>query len=197
MSRRLSNGRPVTASYDTDNHSFDPPAGIVEPGTPAPEHLCRECDHYIINRPLSNCSRTYGGATGPLRPACKHFTQKTPTTMKHNNDTAPAAAQVQEPPTTKVCKTCGRELPAEAFGKHFRSADGLQSSCRECMSKLVRASWKGGRKRKSETPAPEAPAAPAPHVTVNPFVTEISDRDLAKELRRRGYVVQCKKIVEL
>lgn len=36
---------------------------------------------------------------------------------------------------TKVCRDCGRELPAENFWKHGTTKDGLQSYCKECCYK--------------------------------------------------------------
>ena len=106
-------------------------------------------------------------------------------------------------PTTKVCKQCGRELPAEAFGRHARSRDGLQPICKECRSKIETGNPKYGRKKKDGTVS--IPAAKAEEVrafveggtAANPSVKEIPDHDLAQELRRRGYEVKCTKIVEL
>ena len=34
----------------------------------------------------------------------------------------------------KVCNKCGRELPVEQFSKRKRSKDGLQNTCKECVS---------------------------------------------------------------
>lgn len=219
---RLTNGRPVTARYDTDNHSFDVSSCVVEPGTPAPEHTCGECDRYIPGRLEGNCTRTYGGSTGPLRPACKHFKDKPttqPTMEKQEATPAPAAENVQEqiPPKTKICPSCGRELPASDFGAHPRTRDRLQTTCRECRSKKVSQAWKEKkivRKVGDKIPAKIVKADSAPSgevrgiiddlmaqhpapVIVNPTVAEIPDHDLAKELRRRGYNVSATKTIEL
>ena len=67
----------------------------------------------------------------------------------------------KETPATKVCKTCGRELPAEAFGKHARSADGLQPICRECCSCREKGNPKYGRRKKDGTVS--IPATPPCH----------------------------------
>ena len=36
---------------------------------------------------------------------------------------------------TKVCSTCGRELPVDKFNKCSKSQDGLQTRCKECQKK--------------------------------------------------------------
>ncbi len=36
--------------------------------------------------------------------------------------------------TTKLCATCGRELPLEAYKQHAKSPDGYAHNCRECLS---------------------------------------------------------------
>lgn len=34
---------------------------------------------------------------------------------------------------TKICKTCGRELPIEMFYKNPMSKDGHINSCKDCV----------------------------------------------------------------
>lgn len=38
----------------------------------------------------------------------------------------------EKTPTTKVCKTCGRELPIEQFAMNVKSKDGHLHVCKEC-----------------------------------------------------------------
>ena len=195
-------GRPrnIIAKYDQYAHSLDVSSCVVDAGTPLPEHTCGDCGHYLRHRLEENCDRPCGGSTGPLRPACRRrvkreTTPKTNTTMEKTT------------PTTKVCKQCGRELPAEAFGRHARSRDGLQHICKECRSKIETGNPKYGRRKKDGTvsiPAEQAEEVrafvegkTASKTASNPTVSEIPDHDLAKELRRRGYEVKCTKIVEL
>ena len=47
---------------------------------------------------------------------------------------AEASAQNEKPMETKVCKTCGKTLPASAFSACVLTADKLQPNCKECMS---------------------------------------------------------------
>jgi hypothetical protein len=35
---------------------------------------------------------------------------------------------------TKVCRSCGKELPATSFAHDSRSADGLMEQCRGCIA---------------------------------------------------------------
>jgi len=37
-----------------------------------------------------------------------------------------------DPPTTKVCAKCGRELPVEMFGHTKKNLNGLKSYCKDC-----------------------------------------------------------------
>lgn len=185
---------------------------VLQPaGTPQPERTCASCDHYIRGRLEMNCSAGGGsmGSTGPLRAACPKYEPKnTDTTMEKTT------------PTTKVCKRCGRELPLEAFGKTVRSKDGYQSNCRECQAELVRQGWEKRRAEGKAHPAPMRKKAinvklpdkvakavkEADHAIEDRVVEEciahdalkyFNDNDLAQELRRRGYDVTCKKIIEL
>ena len=189
--------RNIIAKYDQDAHSLDISTCVVDAGTPLPEHTCGDCGRYIRGRLEENCDRPYGGSTGPLRPACRHWVKIETTPKQHTT------METKETPTTKVCKSCGRELPAEAFGRHARSRDGLQPYCKECRSKLEKGNPKYGRPKKDGTVS--IPAAHAEEVrafveggtAANPSVKEIPDHDLAQELRRRGYDVKCTKTVEL
>jgi predicted RNA-binding Zn-ribbon protein involved in translation (DUF1610 family) len=165
----------------SDIHRYDASDWIKDAGTPIPERVCRDCAHYIPGKLEENCApgpksvRT----VGPLWAACNKFTTKTNNTMETTTKPAPSAAQVKEMPATKVCKACGRELPAEAFGKHARSADGLQPICRECRSIREKGNPKYGRRKKDGTVS--IPAAHAQEVK------EYVEKKLAKvapEVRR-------------
>lgn len=50
---------------------------------------------------------------------------------------------------TKVCPKCGRELTADMFNLSAKSADGLQSYCKECSKKAALES-----KKRKFTPPP-------------------------------------------
>ena len=66
---------------------------------------------------------------------------------------------------TKVCASCGRELPLEAFPCHRLSADGRMAECKEC------------RRRKH---------APTDAAKSNPL-EKFTARQLMHELNMRGY----------
>lgn len=103
--------------------------------------------------------------------------------------------------TTKVCKTCGRELPLDAFGGHARTWDHKATVCKECMSeKLTK------NKAPKPTPAPvldegirTVKAAPVDEpillaeTETDPAFKDIDSQRLVDELRLRGYTVKCTK----
>lgn len=150
---------------------------IAPEGTPLPDRVCGGCAHY---RAGGSCVERRKDV-GYLWTACAQFTTETP---------KPQDTMEKTTPTTKVCKKCGRELPAEAFNRHAKSRDGLQPYCRECQHETAKAgAAKAGRPKKAQQ-------APAPTIP-NPSVTEIPDHDLSQELRRRGYDVKCSKTIEL
>ena len=150
---------------------------VAPEGTPLPDRVCGGCAHY---RAGGSCAERRKDV-GYLWTACAQFTTET---------SKPQDTMEKTTPTMKVCKKCGRELPAEAFNRHAKSRDGLQPYCRECQRETAKAgAAKAGRPKKAQ-PAP-APTIP------NPSVKEIPDHDLDQELRRRGYDVTCKKTIEL
>lgn len=157
--------------------SHDVGLNVAPEGTPIPDRVCGGCAFY---RNGGYCEERRKDV-GPLWEACNKYTTETP---------KPQDTMEKTTPTTKVCKKCGRELPAETFNRRAKSRDGLQPYCRECQSEIAKAgAAKAGRPKKAK-PAP-APTCP------NPSVKEIPDHDLAQELRRRGYDVTCKKTIEL
>lgn len=158
----------------SDIHRYDASAWIKEAGTPLPERVCRDCAHYVPGKLEENCApgpksvRT----VGPLWAACNKFTTKT-------NNTMETTKKEKEMPATKVCKDCGRELPAEAFGKHARSADGLQPICRECRSRQEKGNPKYGRRKKDGTVS-----IPAAHAEEVKDYVEKKLSKVAEEVRR-------------
>ena len=151
---------------------------VAPEGTPLPDRVCGGCAHY---RAGGYCAERRKDV-GYLWTACAQFTTET---------SKPQDTMEKTTPTMKVCKKCGRELPAEAFNRHAKSRDGLQPYCRECQRETAKA----GRPKKAQ------PAPATPMVTVEgPYFEDLrnyTDHDLAQELRRRGYDVTCKKTIEL
>lgn len=65
---------------------------------------------------------------------------------------------------TKICPSCGRELPLDSFLKQNHSADGHMKECKECR-----------RNRRTEGTSKSNPLA------------KFTARELMHELRLRGY----------
>lgn len=103
---------------------------------------------------------------------------------------------------TKVCKTCGRTLPVSAFSACVLTADKLQPNCKECMSNKQKSGWV--KKVKAIVEAEAQPIAEPARVRIKPeavreriierdgvpTLKDYSPRELADELRRRGYIVE-------
>ena len=104
---------------------------------------------------------------------------------------SPTASNAPNTNSTKVCKTCGRELTLDHFGGHHRTADGLQASCKECMSAKI-------KKTKKAAPAASTPSGaepielmpiPEPEVKYEPArdLDGYTPQELYDELKRRGW----------
>ena len=151
---------------------------------------CHECNYY---GPLGRCRhpRVARPDRNYFEKACENFEQQEPT----QTETPPPT--MEEKPTTKVCKECGRELPLDAF---MRNPHGVTSICKECAEKkkaakkaykdkekqsqeefdlLTRAKFPG-HKEGINTPGK---CAPKPEEILKDY----TDSDLVSELRRRGY----------
>ena len=87
---------------------------------------CRQCRHYSFVGFESVCMKTHK-SVGPLHE--KPCYEPLEVYVKPLNTTA-----MEENQKTKVCKSCGHELPIDQFGPHPRAKDGLQSVCRTCAS---------------------------------------------------------------
>lgn len=113
-------------------------------------------------------------------------------------------AQNQKPMKTKVCKTCGRELPVEAFSACGLTKDKLQPNCKSCMKEKQQLGWVKRAKEVAGVPEQVQPDVEPARVKVKPeavreriierdgvpTLKDYSPRELADELRRRGYIVE-------
>ena len=79
---------------------------------------------------------------------------------------------------TKICKECGRELPLSHFS---RNKYGPLSVCKECCN------------RKRLRSAESAKSEDAPSSSLE----DLPDAAIVEELRRRGYTVECSKLIKL
>ena len=217
MSKKDRTGR--NWSRERDAYRYDLPDSVVEPGTPRPERICRDCAHFRPDRLEANCPvgrlRKEGGLrlydVGPLQPGCEHWTDK-------DNPQTTNTMETKTTPTTKVCSKCKRELPAEAFGKKTRSKDGLQDYCLECQREANKAyhakkmAQKAKAKAVSKAIAAKLPEKVAKSLKEDDHKLEnhcveigithealkyFNDVNLVQELRNRGYEVKATKIVEL
>lgn len=81
---------------------------------------------------------------------------------------------------TKVCTTCGIELPITEFYPKKGSSDGYQCQCKECHKESCRRSY---AKKKQETLGCYSPVK-----THNEELQKFTPRELLAELKARGYV---------
>ena len=127
---------------------------------------CGYCKHYLPGKALCGLTKKEVGVL-EVKPCYEANTN-----MEENNETK-----------TKVCKRCGRELPLHEFGRHARTADGLQVYCRQCSKEAMMRT----RKAKVEKDKERATYGLASYET----------DDLINELRRRGLSGYLKQVVEI
>ena len=127
---------------------------------------CGYCKHYLPGKALCGLTKKEVGFLEVK------LCYEANTNMEENNETK-----------TKVCKRCGRELPLHEFGRHARTADGLQVYCRQCSKEAMMRTRKR-REQKAEERAKSGLQA---------FDTD----DLINELRRRGFSGYLKQVVEI
>ena len=132
---------------------------------------CGYCKHYLPGKALCGLTMKEVGFL-EVKPCYEAQTQTTQTAMEENNETK-----------TKVCKRCGRELPLHEFGRHARTADGLQVYCRQCSKEAMMRT----RKAKVEKDKERATYGLASYET----------DDLINELRRRGLSGYLKQVIEI
>lgn len=141
-------------------------------------NICGECSEYrVLNNGQNYCHKTKK-VTGYLQQK-ECFIPKD--TKMDNNETK--KADTQEQTKTKVCKRCGRELPLHEFGRHARTADGLQVYCRECSKQAMMRT----RRAKVEKDKERATYG----------LASFSTEDIVNELRRRGLTGYLKQVVEI
>ena len=182
----------------------------AEGKAPAPEAYkpieTKRCPHCGRDLPVSE----YYLKDGKPQWICKEcFKKYEVARAKAKRDTK--SAELNAGAVTKVCKTCGRELPLDAFGGHAKTWDHKATVCKECMiEKLTKNKEKG--KNGSEcvriildestpTPAPvidegirtvKAAETQRPQNDRMPLAAYHSKR-LVEELRARGYTVTCQR----
>lgn len=93
---------------------------------------------------------------------------------------------------TKVCTTCGKELPLSEFSPNKRYSDGLACKCKECTREYYREYNK--RKREERLADKEAgrmseiiPKSTVQEDVLMDFLLKVQPRYLMKALYKRGY----------
>ena len=93
---------------------------------------------------------------------------------------------------TKVCTTCGKELPLSEFYQNKMYSDGLTCKCKECARQYNKEYSK--RKREERLAAKEKrrmseiiPESTASEEVLMDFLLKVQPRLLMKALYKRGY----------
>ena len=148
-------------------------------------NTCGECKHIKADR-FSKFVCTKTGRPAGLLQSKECFTPKdtkmdiTKLDIKKIDDTYTTDTEQVK---TKVCKRCGKELPLNEFGRHARTADGLQVYCRECSKQAMMRT----RRAKVEKDKERATYG----------LASFSTEDIVNELRRRGLTGYLKQVVEI
>ena len=96
--------------------------------------ICGNCKHWICYALTGTCWCAFVKKDKAyFAEPCEHYE------ITHKKKTKENMETTNTTPQTKVCKSCGRELPLEQFAKSVKSTDGYQSMCRECMSARIKA----------------------------------------------------------
>ena len=153
-----------------------------------PDHMRKVCSKCGQNLPLDE----FYIKNGKPHYMCKECVKKYNVALARRHREA-KMAQMNAGATTKVCKTCGRELPLDAFGAHAKTWDHKATVCLECMrAKLTKI------KPKKTAPAPASAPAPQPSladIDTAGSLENFDSRLLVAELRARGYHVECSRPV--
>lgn len=159
--------------------------------------VCRTCGREL---PISEYYLKHGKPDIHCKDCVKKYNVKT---AKARRDARSAAANVGA--TTKVCKTCGRELPLDAFSAHAKTWDHKFTVCKECMVDRLRKNRKNKTKKEDTMTDKEIQSAiliPNTEAVMEPKETELrqdpelkdfDSQTLADELRARGYYVKAER----
>lgn len=168
----------------------------AEPQEPATHKTCTMCGKEL---PIEDFYLKRGKPDSK----CKECTKKYNVENARKNRSAKAEAAQKA--GVKTCKTCGRELPLDAFGGHARTPDGKATVCLECMREKIRKNHRkayGSKTVPDPIPAPildegikvhkAAPQLPPlADIDTSGSLENFDSRLLVAELRARGYHVEC------
>lgn len=122
------------------------------------------CIHCGNEYPVADYYLTPSGRRMAVCRACKIEQQHA--YLRRLKEEEKSQTQIKKKMETKICKTCGRELPLDMFSPIARSkSDATMPNCKSCMTNLKRA---GLAKRKEKAIAATAPADVETAVAVEP-----------------------------
>lgn len=91
---------------------------------------------------------------------------------------------------TRICRKCGRELPAENFFKNHTCKDGIDTICKDCKNEYQR-EWQKKNKEKKKAQKIENERIEFEKkykIYTNRELAKFTPRELMLELKARGYV---------
>jgi hypothetical protein len=168
-------------------------------GTNKRRRICSKCYHDAMKKNdrkdegmkvCNGCHRElplsefYESANGRHSFLCKECARKYSVERTRKNREK-KMAEMNAGATTKVCKSCGRELPLDAFGGHAKTWDKKATVCLECMRENLR----------KYVSKPKKMQAPEPERIVEREV--MTDEQMVAALRANGWEVTCRKTVHL
>lgn len=145
-------------------------------GSEVPTKVCSRCHREL---PLDQFSKNRTRKDGYQR-ECKDCQRELSQSLyKKRKEGRKEEAATVEPPKTKVCAKCGRELPIENFGTNKRATDGHKSYCRDCENencRKYRAKKYGRQGKPNPKPKKEKPLkVTEPVITPKPIpITELT-----------------------
>lgn len=165
-------------------------------GTNKMRNICKKCYHEAMRKkenaqtkvcngcgkelPLSDFYEKGNGHTFMCKECTRKYNNKKRKEIQDKKD-----AEQNAGATTKVCKSCGRELSLDAFGGHAKTWDRKNTVCLECMSAKLRKNI--SKPKKVEAPGPQ-------RIVVREVMT---DEQMVAALRANGWEVTCRKMVHL
>lgn len=169
-----------------------------------PDHMRKVCSKCGQNLPLDE----FYIKNGKPHYMCKSCVKKY--NVEHARKIKATKAEAAQKAGVKTCKTCGRELPLDAFGGHAKTPDGKATVCLECMREKIRKNHQkayGSKTVPDPIPAPmldegikvhkAAPQLPPlADIDTAGSLENYDSRQLVAELRARGYHVTCEREIK-
>lgn len=159
-----------------------------EARTTDPVKVTKECNRCHRVLPITEFHRNHTRKDG-YQCQCKDCQRELSHAMYAKRE-AEKKAEAPEPPTTKVCAQCKRELPVEMFGHTPKNTNGLKSYCRDCEnenSRKYRAKRYGSPKKDRKSKTLDVPVINDLLPQPVPDISLLTDEAIIAELRHRGW----------